>query len=97
MKAIQKCPECGCPQIDQAGSTAQTDTHFKGCDRIHKMGRSVKVDIKKWILRDIQTYKNNIEWYKELIEEAKEILKVTCLDEVYETRWDCNIMQREAA
>jgi len=89
--AFDLCGDCGCPLFK-----GYDTPHYKGCVRLTS-ARVVKTDAKKYLLRDLETYKNNIKHYKKKIEEIRDCIKDVCLDEIYECRWDCMSPLREAA
>lgn len=93
---MEKCPDCNCPDVRYSG------VHFSWCPKLR--GRNRWKITKDYLLETLQErleyYKKRIKEYeKEIIEiqQAHDSIKETCLDEVYECRWDCITGRLEAA
>ena len=93
--AIEKCEECGCPQLSDLHHSF--GVHYKNCScaNKNKRGRRRKVSLRNWrdqLAKTLKIYRSNVDYAKEQLLEARDCIKNTCLDEVYECRWDCYIV-----
>lgn len=91
--SIKKCKECDCPQISNLYHSF--DVHYKNCsipeERV--IGRKRIVPLDEWkerLNKFIEYRKDDIQYLKDQIIEISDCIKNTCLDEVYECRWDCS-------
>ncbi len=96
---IEKCKECGCPQVGRR-------YHYKKCSILQGYNLSlcriydIEPDEFKVIVKsEIESLESNAHYYlkmakenHQLAGEYRDCLKNTCLDEVYECRLDCCII-----
>ena len=99
-KNINTCIVCGCPQIANYNSVYyhSEELHFKNCKLLknerYKYANKTSGSFKEKIGELIKGCKEEIVVARQQIKEFTDCLKKTCLDEVYECRWDCCIVPR---
>ena len=94
--SIDICKKCKCPQIG-IGLQDEEQLHFKNCKEYEEgwFNARRKKSLKKLINDQIKYRKQDVKDIKKEIREFADCLTKTCLDEVYECRWDCCIMPEE--
>ncbi len=88
---MSKCTECGCSHI------LNNDHHYKGCPELVKNREPEKVNFKRELESELRSLRETVRYYTDKLTEVRDVIKDTCLDEVYETRWDCSFVQGELA